>query len=388
MAAATSIGIPLGAEYTFSELSGNYGSDGNYGNYGSYGSYGNNGSGGGGAIPVSSVGGFGLSALVVSSRSGVIVGAQSAEGGAMVNAGAFASSASGSAASSSNSSGSAASGSAPFLIAATFDAAKAHVPVVFGDVYLRVGGGEVTAYAADGPRASIQADGDEVFAAFCDFGNGERPGALVVRTKSTMSIQRAERTRCTVPRGPFFVPIEQGADVWVFYGDAETIEAETAGIQNSVLGEVATLAAREAAMGARPSSLDRSVYGLMDTGASLYGPATIVEPSFFYDSTGPSITNAGYGSGSGFGSGSGLQGRQGLSAPSGLSGLSGLSGYGYGTGSGIRNSGLVTPGPAVDGLNGTWSNSANNSTNNGAIRTSSSTGETWPRVWSSRESLF
>ena len=374
MAAATSIGIPLGAEYTFSELSG---SDGNYGNYGSYGSYGNN---GGGARPVSSVGGFGLSALVVSSRSGVIVGAQSAEGGAMVNVGASASAASGSAASSSNS-----SGSAPFLIAATFDAAKAHVPVVFGDVYLRVEGGAVTAYAADGPRASIQVDGDEVFAAFCDFGNGERPGALVVRTKSTMSIQRAERTRCTVPRGPFFVPIEQGADVWVFYGDAETIEAETAGIQNSVLGEVATLAAREAAMGARPSSLDRSVYGLMDTGASLYGPATIVEPSFFYDSMGPAITNSGYGSGSGFGSGSGLQGRQGLS---GLSAPSGLSGYGYGTGSGIRNGGLVTPGPAVDGLNGAWSNSTNNSTNNSAIRTSSSTGETWPRVWSSRESLF
>jgi hypothetical protein len=260
----------------------------------------------------------------------------------------------------------------PFLIAATFDASKAHVPVVFGDVYLRVEGGAVTAYAADGPRASIQVDGDEVFAAFCDFGNGERPGALVVRTKSTMSIQRAERTQCTVPRGPFFVPIEQGADVWVFYGDAETIEAETAGIQNSVLGEVATLAAREAAMGARPSSLDRSVYGLMDTGASLYGPATIVEPSFYYDATGPSITNSGYGSGSGFGSGSGLRGP---SAPM---------GYGYGTGSGIRNAGLVTPGPAVDGLNGAWSNSANNSAN----RTSSSTGETWPRVWSSRESLF
>jgi hypothetical protein len=242
---------------------------------------------------------------------------------------------------------------------------------------LRVEGGAVTAYAADGPRASIQVDGDEVFAAFCDFGNGERPGALVVRTKSTMSIQRAERTQCTVPRGPFFVPIEQGADVWVFYGDAETIEAETAGIQNSVLGEVATLAAREAAMGARPSSLDRSVYGLMDTGASLYGPATIVEPSFFYDSTGPSITNSGYGSGSGFGSGSG---RSGLS---GLQGLSASSGYGYGTGSGIRTAGLVMPGPAVDGLNGAWPNSTS-STN----RTSSSTGETWPRVWSSRESLF
>ena len=376
MAAATSIGIPLGAEYTFSELSGNYGSDGNYGNYGSYGNYGNNGSG---ARPVSSVGGFGLSALVVSSRSGVIVGAQSAEGGAMVNVGASGSGSSNS--SGSAASGSAPSGSAPFLIAATFDAAKAHVPVVFGDVYLRMEGGAVTAYAADGPRASIQVDGDEVFAAFCDFGNGERPGALVVRTKSTMSIQRAERTQCTVPRGPFFVPIEQGADVWVFYGDAETIEAETAGIQNSVLGEVATLAAREAAMGARPSSLDRSVYGLMDAGASLYGPATIVEPSFFYDSTGPSITNSGYGSGSGFGSGSG---RSGPSAPS---GLSGPSGYGYGTGSGIRNSGLVTPGPAVDGLNRAWSNSTNNS----AIRTnraSSSTGETWPRVWSSRESLF
>ena len=378
MAAATSIGIPLGAEYTFSELNGNYGSDGNYESYGSYGNYGNYGNNGGGARPVSSVGGFGLSALVVSSRSGVIVGAQSAEGGAMVNVGASSSNSSASAPS-----GSAASASAPFLIAATFDAAKAHVPVVFGDVYLRVEGGAVTAYAADGPRASIQVDGDEVFAAFCDFGNGERPGALVVRTKSTMSIQRAERTRCTVPRGPFFVPIEQGADVWVFYGDAETIETETAGIQNSVLGEVATLAAREAAMGARPSSLDRSVYGLMDTGASLYGPATIVEPSFFYDSTGPSITNSGYGSGSGFGSGSGLRG---------LSALSGPSGYGYGTGSGIRNSGLVTPGPAVDGLNRTWSNSANNgannSANNGANRTSSSTGETWPRVWSSRESLF
>lgn len=387
MAAATSIGIPLGAEYTFSELNGGDGNYESYGNYGSYGSYGNYGNNGGGARPVSSVGGFGLSALVVSSRSGVIVGAQSAEGGAMVNVGASGSAPSGSApsgsaTSSSNSSGSAASGSAPFLIAATFDASKAHVPVVFGDVYLRVEGGAVTAYAADGPRASIQVDGDEVFAAFCDFGNGERPGALVVRTKSTMSIQRAERTRCTVPRGPFFVPIEQGADVWVFYGDAETIEAETAGIQNSVLGEVATLAAREAAMGARPSSLDRSVYGLMDTGASLYGPATIVEPSFYYDSTGPSITNSGYGSGSGFGSGSGRSG------PLGLSGLSGLSGYGYGTGSGIRNSGLVTPGPAVDGLNRAWSNSTNNSTNNSAIRTSSSTGETWPRVWSSRESLF
>jgi hypothetical protein len=380
MAAATSIGIPLGAEYTFSELSGsdgNYESYGNYGNYGNYGSYGNNGSG---ARPVSSVGGFGLSALVVSSRSGVIVGAQSAEGGAMVNVGASSSVPSGSAGSAPSGSGSSNSssgsaGSVPFLIAATFDASKAHVPVVFGDVYLRVEGGAVTAYAADGPRASIQVDGDEVFAAFCDFGNGERPGALVVRTKSTMSIQRAERTQCTVPRGPFFVPIEQGADVWVFYGDAETIEAETAGIQNSVLGEVATLAAREAAMGARPSSLDRSVYGLMDTGASLYGPATIVEPSFFYDSMGPAITNSGYGSGSGFGSGSGLQG---LSAPM------GMSGYGYGTGSGIRNAGLVTPGPAVDGLNRTWSNSANNSAN----RTSSSTGETWPRVWSSRESLF
>ena len=305
-----------------------------------------------------------------------------------MNVGASSSNSSGSAPSGSTASGSAASasgssGSAPFLIAATFDAAKAHVPVVFGDVYLRMEGGAVTAYAADGPRASIQVDGDEVFAAFCDFGNGERPGALVVRTKSTMSIQRAERTQCTVPRGPFFVPIEQGADVWVFYGDAETIEAETAGIQNSVLGEVATLAAREAAMGARPSSLDRSVYGLMDTGASLYGPATIVEPSFFYDSTGPSITNSGYGSGSGFGSGSGR---------SGPSALSGPSGYGYGTGSGIRTAGLVTPGPAVDGLKRTWSNSANNgannSTNNGAIRTSSSTGETWPRVWSSRESLF
>jgi hypothetical protein len=391
MAAATSIGIPLGAEYTFSELNGGDGNYESYGNYGSYGSYGNYGTNGSGARPVSSVGGFGLSALVVSSRSGVIVGAQSAEGGAMVNVGASSfnssssnssgsaassSNSSGSAASSSNSSGSAASGSAPFLIAATFDASKAHVPVVFGDVYLRVEGGAVTAYAADGPRASIQVDGDEVFAAFCDFGNGERPGALVVRTKSTMSIQRAERTQCTVPRGPFFVPIEQGADVWVFYGDAETIEAETAGIQNSVLGEVATLAAREAAMGARPSSLDRSVYGLMDTGASLYGPATIVEPSFYYDSTGPSITNSGYGSGSGFGSGSGR------------SGPMGMSGYGYGTGSGIRNAGLVTPGPAVDGLNGTWSNSANNGANNGAIRTSSSTGETWPRVWSSRESLF
>jgi len=377
MAAATSIGIPLGAEYTFSELNGSDGSDGNYGNYGNYGSYGNNGTNGSGARPVSSVGGFGLSALVVSSRSGVIVGAQSAEGGAMVNVGASSSVPSGS-----NSSGSAASGSAPFLIAATFDAAKAHVPVVFGDVYLRVEGGAVTAYAVDGPRASIQVDGDEVFAAFCDFGNGERPGALVVRTKSTMSIQRAERTQCTVPRGPFFVPIEQGADVWVFYGDAETIEAETAGIQNSVLGEVATLAAREAAMGARPSSLDRSVYGLMDTGASLYGPATIVEPSFFYDSTGPIITNSGYGSGFGFGSGSGLRGLSAPSAPS------VLSDYGYGTGSGIRNAGLVTPGPPVDGLNGSWSNSTNNSTNNSAIRTSSSTGETWPRVWSSRESLF
>ena len=308
----------------------------------------------------------------------------------MVNVGASSSVPSGSAGSAPSGSGSSNSssgsaGSVPFLIAATFDASKAHVPVVFGDVYLRVEGGAVTAYAADGPRASIQVDGDEVFAAFCDFGNGERPGALVVRTKSTMSIQRAERTQCTVPRGPFFVPIEQGADVWVFYGDAETIEAETAGIQNSVLGEVATLAAREAAMGARPSSLDRSVYGLMDTGASLYGPATIVEPSFYYDSTGPSITNSGYGSGSGFGSGSGRSG------PLGLSGLSGLSGYGYGTGSGIRNSGLVTPGPAVDGLNGAWSNSAiraNNSTNDSANRTSSSTGETWPRVWSSRESLF
>ena len=366
MAAATSIGIPLGAEYTFSDLGG---VDGSYGSYGSYES-----GDGGGARPVSSVGGFGLSSLVVSSRSGVIVGAQSAEGGAMVTVGASGSSASGSSAS-----GSAASGSAPFLIAATFDAAKAHVPVVFGDVYLRVEGGAVTAYAADGPRASIQVDGDEVFAAFCDFGNGERPGALVVRTKSTMSIQRAERTRCTVPRGPFFVPIEQGADVWVFYGDAETIEAETAGIQNSVLGEVATLAAREAAMGARPSSLDRSVYGLMDTGASLYGPATIVEPSFFYTATGPNFNNSGYGSGSG----SGL---------SGLPGLPGLSygygyGYGYGTGSGIRTAGLVTPGPGspgLNGLNGSWaSTNSTNSTNR-----ASSTGETWPRVWSSRESLF
>ena len=344
MAAATSIGIPLGAEYTFSELNGAEGS---------YGTYVNNGSGGG-ARPVSSVGGFGLSSLVVSSRSGVIVGAQSAEGGAMVTVGASASS--------------------PFLIAATFDAAKTHVPVVFGDVYLRVEGGAVTAYAADGPRASIQVDGDEVFAAFCDFGNGERPGALVVRTNSTMSIQRAERTQCTVPRGPFFVPIEQGADVWVFYGDAETIEAETAGIQNSVLGEVATLATREAAMGARPSSLDRSVYGLMDTGASLYGPATIVEPSFFYDSTGPNITNSGYGSGSGFGSGL-----------SGLQGLSASSGYGYGTGSGIRTAGLVMPGPAVDGLNGAWPNSTSSTNTN---TNTSSTGETWPRVWSSRESLF
>jgi hypothetical protein len=249
------------------------------------------------------------------------------------------------------------------LIAATFDPAKAHVPVLFGDVYLRVEGGAVTAYAADGPRASIQVEGDEVFAAFCDFGNGERPGALVVRTRSTMSIQRANATRCTVPRGPFIVPIEQGADVWVFHGNAEMIEADTAGIQNSVLGEVATLAAREAAMGARPSSLDRSVYGLMDTGASLYGPATIVEPNFY---TAPS---SGYGSGSGFGPAY----RPEPAADSGAG-----SDYGYGTGSGlVTTTGRGGPrGAGSAGSAVSWSGQ------------SSSTGETWPRVWSSRESQF
>jgi hypothetical protein len=350
MAAATSIGIPLGSEYTFSEFT----SSNTTSNENSYYYYEDDGAAGA-ARPVSSVGGFGLSSLVVSARSGVIVGAQSAPGGASVTVTAAGSG----------------TGSAPFLIAATFDPAKAHVPVLFGDVYLRVEGGAVTAYAADGPRASIQVDGDEVFAAFCDFGNGERPGALVVRTRSTMSIQRADPTRCTVPRGPFIVPIEQGADVWVFYGNAETIETDTAGIQNSVLSEVATLAAREAATGARPSSLDRSVYGLMDTGASLYGPATVVEPKFY---TAPTVDQFGYGSGSG-------------------SGLSGLSGSGYGTGSGLRTAGLVTPG--LSGVYGSWtgtgttSASNKNSTNsNTSTNSTNSTGETWPRVWSSRESQF
>lgn len=344
MAAATSIGIPLGSEYTFSEYNstteaGGAGGATEAGEAASYGtSY-----EGTSARPVSSVGGFGLSSLVVSSRSGVIVGAQSAPGGASVTV-------------------SASSAAAPFLIAATFDPAKAHVPVLFGDVYLRVEGGAVTAYAADGPRASIQVDGDEVFAAFCDFGNGERPGALVVRTKSTMSIQRADATRCTVPRGPFIVPIEQGADVWVFYGNAETIEADTAGIQNTVLSEVATLAAREAAMGARPSSLDRSVYGLMDTGASMYGPATVVEPNFY---TAPNVYTA---PSSGYGSGSG----SGLYAGSGLY-------SGYGTGSGLRAAG---PGP---GATRTWGGSPGSAVGGSG---QSSTGETWPRVWSSRESQF
>lgn len=350
MAAATSIGIPLGSEYTFSEFTTSAGNENSYYYYEDDGAV-------GAARPVSSVGGFGLSSLVVSARSGVIVGAQSAPGGASVTV------------------TTAGTGSAPFLIAATFDPAKAHVPVLFGDVYLRVEGGAVTAYAADGPRASIQVDGDEVFAAFCDFGNGERPGALVVRTKSTMSIQRADPTRCTVPRGPFIVPIEQGADVWVFYGNAETIETDTAGIQNSVLSEVATLAAREAATGARPSSLDRSVYGLMDTGASLYGPATVVEPNFY---TAPTFDQFGYGSGSG----------------SGLRGLSGLSGSGYGTGSGLRTAGLVTPGlgsPGLSGVYGSWTGtgaSTNNNNGTNGNNSTNSTGETWPRVWSSRESQF
>jgi hypothetical protein len=318
MAAATSFGIPLGSEYTFSEIAGSSTSidtgDGIL-NSESY-----------GTRPVSSVGGFGLSSLIVSSRSGVVVGAQSTAGGASVTVNA--------------------ESGGPFLIAATFDPTKAHVPVLFGDVYVRVESGAVTAYAADGPRASIPVDGDEVFVAFCDFGNGARPGALVVRTKTTMSIQRAEPTRCTVPRGPFLVPIEAGTDAWLFYGTSDAIESDAAAIQSTVLSEVATLAAREAAMGARPSSLDRSMFGLMDTGASLYGAAAVVEPSFY---TAPTTT--GYGSGSG-------------------GYYHSRSGYGSGSGS---------------GASAVWQQQQQRQ---GQASAASSSSGTWPRVWSSRESQF
>jgi hypothetical protein len=316
MAASSSFGAPLGSDYTFSEL--NEGADQGSGvqgapvnNTGAF------------SRPISSVGGFGLSTLIASSRSGVVTGAQSASGGASVTLG-----------------GQRGAAAARFLIAATFDPTKAHVPVLFGDVHIRVENGAVTAYAADGPRASIPVDGDDVSVAFCDFGNGEKPGALVVRTKSTISIQRAEPTRLTLPTGQtgsFIVPIEYGSDVWLFYGGGDQIEADAAEIQHKVLSEVATLAAREAAMGARPSSLDRSVYGLMDTGATLYGSVAAVgqqEPGYgdYYSSQG---------SGQGQGQGSGYHYGQG-------------SGYDYGQGSG-RGDGYGS-------------------------------GAAWPRVWSSRDS--
>ena len=343
MAASSSFGAPLGSDYTFSELNEGVGGQG-AGVVGVEAAPGNN--TGAFSRPISSVGGFGLSTLVASSRSGVVTGAQSASGGASVTLG-----------------GQTGAAAAHFLIAATFDPTKAHVPVLFGDVHIRVENGAVTAYAADGPRASIPVDGDEVFVAFCDFGNGAKPGALVVRTKSTISIQRAEPTRVTLPTGrtgSFLVPIEYGSDVWLFYGSGDQIEVDAAGIHNALLSEVATLAAREAAMGARPSSLDRSVYGLMDTGASLYGSVGSVgqqEPGYgavdYYSSNG-----SGQGSGYYYGQGQGQGSGQGQGQGQG----SGNYYYYYGEGSGRASA-------ARDGGGDGYGS-----------------GAAWPRVWSSRDS--
>jgi hypothetical protein len=229
-------------------------------------------SAGSGGRLVQSVGGFGLSTLVVASLSGLARGGQTTAAGADVSIGM--------------------DSGAPFLIAVSFKTATAVVPVRFGGVAIVAGGGEVSAYGPDGIRGTIKTDGDQTVVAFADFGLGSKSGALVVRTRTTMSVQRADPTRCNVPLGTFSVPIERGVDAWVFYGDSEQIAADTQDISDAVVREVAALAARECGAGSRPSSLDRSVYGLSDNGVAGYSSAV-----------GDQLSGNGSGSGSGSGSG-------------------------------------------------------------------------------------
>jgi hypothetical protein len=253
MAAASSLGF-LGADYT--ELDAGAGE---------------------GARPVPSVGGFGLSTLVVASRSGLARGGTTTGAGADVSIGM--------------------ESGEPFLIAVSYKTAS--VPVRFGGVTLVASGGEVSAYAPDGIRGTIKTDGDETVVVFADFGNGSKSGALVVRTRTTMSVQRAEPTRCSVPRGTFSVPIERGVDAWVFYGDGERIAADAQDIPDAVVREAAVLAARECGAGSRPMRNDRSIYGLSDSG--IVGSGAIAGSGLFA----PESSGGGSGGGSGYGAGSG-----------------------------------------------------------------------------------
>jgi hypothetical protein len=315
----------------------------------------------------------------------------------------------------------------PFLLAATFRADRAFVPVSFGGVSIRVEGELVSAYANGARMAAIKVlPGQEpqVFVAYADFGNGSRPGALVVRTSSTMSVQRAEPVRVTLPRGTLSVPIESGTDAWVFYGDSARITLDVMDIQDNTVREAATLAARECGTGSRPSSLDRSVFGLFDASLDAAGPIagtglySAANPSYGYGSG-----HHGYGSGQhGYGSGSGTNGAYGTNgtngaygAPSyGANGAYGAPSYGtngtsWAPSSGASGAyGLTGPSGVVGayGANGPadftgrWINSPTGPLPMGPGSMGPALSDAgygygtgnrpndWPRVWSARESSF
>lgn len=304
--------------------------------------------------PASTVGGFGLSTLVVSSRSGLARGGQTTAFGAEIALGL--------------------DSGEPFLLAASFQTDRASAPVAFGGVSIRVEGEQVAAYANGARMAAIKVlpgQDPQVFVVYADFGNGSRSGALVVRTSSTMSVQRAEPARVTLPRGKLAVPIESGTDAWVFYGDGSRIALDVLEIQDSFVREAATLAARECGTGSRPSSLDRSVFGLFDASIDASGP---IAGTGLYSAEGYSGSGAtGYGSGSGprYGSGSGP--RYGYGAGS---------GSGYGSGNGAVGYGQVGPMGQM-GPMGPMGQMGQMGPTGGSGRP-----EQWPRVWSARESNF
>jgi hypothetical protein len=370
--------------------------------------------------PAPTVGGFGLSTLVVSSRSGLARGGQTTAYGAEVALGM--------------------DSGEPFLLAATFRADRAAAPVSFGGVSIRVDGELVSAYANGARMAAIKVlPGQEaqVFVAYADFGNGSRPGALVVRTSSTMSVQRAEPVRITLPRGTLPVPIESGTDAWVFYGDSARITLDVMDIQDNTVREAATLAARECGMGSRPSSLDRSVFGLFDAsldaagpivGTGLYSAAAL---SYGYGS-GQSGYGSGSGSGAGFGSGyyrasgangyssanaNGYSSANGANGPNGYSSANGANGpNGYSSANDASASYSLTGPSGIVGaygandpagpadFTGRWINSPTAPLPMGPMDPGSmgpmgpnqggygyGTGNRpndWPRVWSARESSF
>jgi hypothetical protein len=292
--------------------------------------------------PASTVGGFGLSTLVVSSRSGLARGGQTTAFGAEIALGL--------------------DSGEPFLLAASFQTDRASAPVAFGGVSIRVEGEQVAAYANGARMAAIKVlpgQDPQVFVVYADFGNGSRSGALVVRTSSTMSVQRAEPARVTLPRGKLAVPIESGTDAWVFYGDGSRIALDVLEIQDSFVREAATLAARECGTGSRPSSLDRSVFGLFDASIDASGP---IAGTGLYSAEGYS----GSGATSGYGSGSGSGPRYGYG-----------SGSGSGFGSGTANGQVGQMGPIGQvGQMGPMG------------QMGSGRPEQWPRVWSARESNF